>query len=237
MQDVMHRPHNGLLSLGFIVTVWAASGGMNMTLSAMDRCYDLPKGRPFYKQRLLAIVLTLVAAILSLAVLVLLPIGALAERWVEQQHMNAVSALTLFLWTVTRYLLAIVLMFTLVSIVHHFGPSIKQDFHPITPGSVFTVAVWLLLEALFRLYVDKFGKYDQTYGAVGGVAILLLFFYIDAVVLLIGAEINSEFDFAKGIPRGTYDFRESATVRFAEPESSEDDGEDGVVEEASPERG
>ena len=229
IQNVMHRPHNGLLSLGFVVTVWAASGGMNMTISAMDLCYDLPKGRPFYKQRLLAIGLTMIATVFIMGVLVVLPLGALAERWVISQHVAAVSKGTIWLWNGARYVLAVILLFTLVAIVYYFGPHIHQQFQIITPGAVFTVIVWLMLEALFRFYVNKFGKYDQMYGAVGGVAILLLFFYIDAVVLLIGAEINSEIDFARGIPRGTYDFRDSATLVFHEPESSEDDDDETCV--------
>src|SRR5208282_4552866 len=73
----------------------------------------------------------------------------------------------------------------------------------LTPGAVFSMAVWLILAFAFRFYINRFGaaSYNHTYGAVAGVAILLLFFYIDASVLLIGAEINSEVDFAMlGLP-------------------------------------
>jgi membrane protein len=68
--------------------------------------------------------------------------------------------------------------------------------------------VWFVLDELFRFYVDRFARYDQTYGTFGGAAILLLFFYIDGLVLLIGAEINSEIDFETlGVARGAKDFR------------------------------
>ena len=96
---------------------------------------------------------------------------------------------------------ALLLMFAVLAMVYHFGPSFKQRFVPITPGALFCVAVWLLLGWLFKLYLVEFGgaqNYRSTYGAVAGAAILLLFFYIDALVLLIGAEINSEIDFALG---------------------------------------
>src|SRR5207237_417478 len=77
----------------------------------------------------------------------------------------------------------------------------------LTPGSLFAIVVWLGLGFVFRFYVERWGKYNQTYGTVGGVVILLLFFYIDAVVLLIGAEIDSEVDFeVLKIRRGTRDF-------------------------------
>jgi uncharacterized BrkB/YihY/UPF0761 family membrane protein len=88
----------------------------------------------------------------------------------------------------------VALMLFVVTIVYHFGPAIKQRWRILTPCSVFTVVSWVLLGLVFRIYVDKYGKYGQTYGAVGGVAVMLLLFYLDALVLLIGAEINAEVD-------------------------------------------
>src|SRR5881394_2666234 len=106
------------------------------------------------------------------------------------------------------------MMFSVVNILYHWGPSIKQRFSYITPGAVFAVTVWILLAVGFRLYVDKFGEFNETYGTVGGVAILLLAFYIDAYVVLVGAEINSEIDFAVlGVPRGSRDFRTPCEVK------------------------
>jgi membrane protein len=102
--------------------------------------------------------------------------------------------LWLVIWQVARYGLALMLMLGIVAVIYHFGPNVRQRWKFITPGSVFTVGVWLALGVAFRVYVDKFGKYGETYGAVGGVIILLFFFYLDALVLLVGAEINSEVD-------------------------------------------
>ena len=232
IQNVMEHQHRGLMSLGIIVALWAASGGMSLTLRAMDICFDLPHGRPLYRQRILAIILTVVSCVFILATLILLPIGTLAINWIAERHIAGISAGMLLLLNIARFAAAAILMFTFVAIVYYFGPWIKQEFHVLTPGAVFTVGVWLLLASFFRMYIEKFGRYDQTYGTVGGVAILLLFFYIDAMVLLIGAEINSEIDFARGIPRGTYDFRQGAIQLEQEPESSEDESEGGAEKAA-----
>jgi membrane protein len=102
--------------------------------------------------------------------------------------------LWLVLWQVTRYGLALLLLLAIVAVIYHFGPNIRQRWRFVTPGSVFTVGVWLLLGVAFRIYVDHFGRYGEMYGAVGGVIVLLFFFYLDALVLLVGAEINSEID-------------------------------------------
>ena len=100
---------------------------------------------------------------------------------------------------ILRYTVALALLFCITGVIYYIGPNLKHKFHLLTPGAVFSVAVWLILGAVFRLYINKFGgeqSYSKTYGTVAGLVILLLFFYIDALVLLIGAEINSEIDFA-----------------------------------------
>ena len=277
VQRVLDNKAGGLSVLSIALTLWAAAGGMNMTMAALDKAYDVERSRPFYKQRPLAIGLTLIVVVLILTVLVLIPIGTIATRWAENhvfqrsakmdtrrptrgampastqsaafedevggatasrqpaatrtqsattQGAATQSATTvpilpaapvpgmppgykflLTTWQIGRFTLGILLMLATVAIIYHFGPNVKQRWRLLTPGSVFTVVVWMALGAAFRAYIDKYGKYDQTYGAVGGVAILLLFFYIDAVVLLVGAEINSEVDYVSlGLEPGATDF-------------------------------
>jgi membrane protein len=210
--DILSHPRKGLLGIGLLLTLWAASGGVNMTITALDKCYEVGNGRPFYKQRPMAIALTIIVAVLVLCLLVLLPIGTVAIRWIEANSYGYISTPLLWTWKIARYPLAVLLMFATIHVLYYFGPSIKQKYVFITPGGVFVVMVWMLLAVAFRFYVDKFGKYNETYGTVGGVAILLILFYFDAVVLLIGAEINSEIDFeVLKVPRGSRDFRLAAT--------------------------
>lgn len=195
---------SGFLSFGLLLTIWAASGGMSMTMYALDKAYDIEKGRAFWKHRLIAIGLTLVVATLMILVMILLPVGTGVTRWMLRNEM--VGDLAVIAINTFRYTIALALMFILLAVIYHFGPSFRSKFQSITPGAVFTVAVWVLLGFAFRMYLTKFGgadSYDKMYGAVAGAVILLLLFYLDAVVLLVGAEINSEIDFALlGIPSG-----------------------------------
>ena len=94
--------------------------------------------------------------------------------------------------TFARYIVAIALMLAVLCLLYTFGTRVRHRFSFVTPGAIFTLLVWIILGESFRFYVDKFGKYQKTYGAVGGVAIILLFFYLDALVMLIGAEINNQ---------------------------------------------
>jgi membrane protein len=198
VDSVLDAPSaRGFLSFGLVLTLWAASGGMSMTMSALDKAYDMEKVRPYWKQRLLAIVLMAICASLLILVMVLLPVGTGVLTWLV--HRGQIFSWLYYLINVVRYVIALLLMFTILAILYHFGTCYKQKFHPVTPGAVFTVAVWLILGVAFKLYLTKFGgaaNYNRMYGAVAGAAILLLFFYIDSLTLLVGAEINSEIDFA-----------------------------------------
>ena len=121
---------------------------------------------------------------------------------------ESISFWTIWLVNFVRWGLAVLALLLALALVYHFGPSLRRRWRLVTPGALFSVVVWIVLAYAFKYYVNHFGRYHRTYGAVGGVAILLLFFYIDAVVLLVGAEINSEIDYeVLKVPRGCRDLR------------------------------
>jgi membrane protein len=215
LTSIMHDQRRGWLGIGLIVTIWVSSGGMAMTMSALDRCYDITESRPYYKQRAIAIAVMLGVTIGILIMIVLLPIGTAVGEWLKAQR--AISPPLQIAFDASRYFLSIVFALFVLSIIYYFGPNIRQRFRFLSPGAVFSAFVWILLDIMFRFYVDRFARYDRTYGSVGGAAILLLFFYIDALVLLIGAEINSEIDFESlGVPTGSRDFTTQVQKNLSE---------------------
>jgi len=213
VDTLLNSKPTGFLTMGLVLAVWGASGGIAMTCNALDKCYDVDRPRPFYRVRSLAIMLTIIEAVLLLAVAILLPIATTVRHWVQNilsnmEHPIHVPGWAFFVFDISRYVLALACMFSALALLYYFGPRVRQRFRIFSPGAVFCVIVWLLLGTVFRLYVNTFGKYEQTYGPVGGVVILLLLFYLDAVVLLIGAEINSEIDYlALNRKPGDTDFR------------------------------
>ena len=214
LEAQLEHPKGWLTFVGLALALWAASGGMAMTMAALDKVYELEVGRPFYKQRPLAVLLTVVVAALILSVVVLLPVGTAFRTWlIHKQVITETQLGWVVLFDIVRWMLALLFMVTALTVIYHFGPSVKHRFQWLTPGAGFCLVVWVVLGLLFKLYVAKFGKYEQTYGTVGGVAVLLLFFYVDALVLMIGAEINSEIDFeVLKVKRGTRDFRPAEDV-------------------------
>lgn len=191
----LSETRGGLLSAGLLVALWAASGGMSQTMLALDKCYDVAKpDRPFYIHRPLAIVLTLVTATLMLLVLILLPIGGVIIAW-AWNHFHLPDRLAILV-NVARWSLGVLLMMAALNVVYYFGTRVRQRYRFITPGAAFCIMVWIVMGLGFRFYVDRYAVqgYNKTYGAVGGVAILLVIMYLCAVCLLVGAEINSIID-------------------------------------------
>lgn len=213
--NLLHRKEGKLLPrlIGLTLALWAASGGMAMTMNALDTCYEVHKGRPFYVHRPIAVGMTVVVAALILLVVCLLPVGTLAKYWVQEHYPWTHGTFLVLAFDIIRWTLAIVFLISALSILYQKGTSIRRRWTWLTPGALFCVLVWIGMGLAFKLYVTKFAKISETYGTVGGVVVLLLFFYIDAVVLLVGAQINSEIDFkVLGVDRGSRNYVEAEII-------------------------
>lgn len=192
LKQVLDRPAGSLLSIGILIALFGASGGMNATMAALDRCYDVEIGRRYVKQRSVAALLTVGVAALIILVLCLVPV---TTQLLERFQITGATAVVL---NISRFTVAGFLCLTILSLIYHFGPSVRSHWTWISPGSLFVLIVWAALAFGFRYYIDNFAaaSYAKTYGVVGSIVLLLLVLYVDAIVLLIGAEINSEVDFA-----------------------------------------
>ncbi len=172
-----------VLGLSALTAIWAASSGMNALIRALNTTYGVEEGRPFWKVRGLAILMVLITAVLVLsAAMIAIAIPALAA-WVGGPLGTAI------VWL--RLPLAGVLMMFVWAMLYYVLPDVEQKFKFITPGSVIGVLVWVLASYGFSKYVSNFGKYEATYGALGGVIVMLLWMWISAQVLLLGAEVNA----------------------------------------------
>jgi membrane protein len=172
-----------LLGLGALAAIWAASGGVMALMRALNLAYDVKEGRPWWKVRGIAILMTLVAGLLALtAALVAIAAAPLADR------IGGPIGLAIG-WL--RLPVAGLLMMLLWALLYYVLPDVEQRFKFITPGSVGGVVLWVLASWAFSRYVTSFGSYDKTYGSLGGVIVLLLWMWISTMVLLVGAEMNA----------------------------------------------
>jgi membrane protein len=194
LEEVQAGAHGGLLSIGAVAALWAASSGMASVMTALNVAYDVEDTRPWWTRRLLSIVLTVGFALFILGALMLLVFGG---------RIGAALAAGLGLgpfftlaWNVLNVPLVIAFVLIGIALVYYLAPAAKQHWRWVTPGSVVALVLWLAMSMGLRLYVAHFADYSATYGSIGGVILLMLWLYLTGVALLVGAEINAEIEHA-----------------------------------------
>lgn len=173
----------GLLTFSALAAIWAASGGIDALTRALNVVYDVEESRPWWKARAVALGMTLVTAAVALAAALL----AIALPPIAQWLGGPLG--TALLWL--RLPVAGALMMLLWALLYWGLPNVEQKFRFLTPGTIFGVAVWVAASWGFSVYVRNFGNYEATYGALGGVIVLLLWMWISSQVVLLGAEANA----------------------------------------------
>lgn len=192
--DEMQDQKSGFLSFGILVALWSASIGVRSLMNAMNKAYDVEEGRPAWKLMLLSVVYTIGLALILLSTAALMIIGPQVIEWLADQV--GMKEIVVILWTWLRWPIVVVLMMLVVAVLYYVTPDVEQKFSFITPGSVLAVIVWIAASVGFGIYVQNFGNYDATYGSIGAVIVLLLYFYISSAVLLFGAEMNAVLEHA-----------------------------------------
>ena len=193
-----------LFFVGLGLSLWSASGYVGAFMRAANIVYETPEGRPFWKLRPLQLLVTLVMILLLAAVLLGLVLTGPVVSAVAGPLGIGSTAQTVFniaKWPIM--LIAVILMF---AVLFHAAPNVKlPGFKWVTPGAILALVVWIVVSVAFAFYVANFGSYDKTYGALGGVVILLMWMWLTNVALLLGMELNAERErsreLAAGMPR------------------------------------
>ncbi len=202
LEEITKASSGGKLSFGILAALWAASNGMGAISESLNAAYNVKESRPWWKARLVSIFLTIALSVLIIVALVLMLYGGdIAYKVAGKYGFGGVFTTV---WLVLQW--PIVLFFILMSfsLIYYFGPDLKdQDWKWVTPGSLIGVGLWVLVSLAFKLYLEFFDSYSATYGSLGAVIILMLWFYLTGAAILIGGEINSEIENAaaeKGAP-------------------------------------
>jgi membrane protein len=181
------RPH--LLTLGLGAALYSASRGVNSVRTALNRAYDVKESRPLWKTELLAFGMTIGGGLLLLVGIAMLVSGGSAGQWAARHLYVADQYVTVLKWI--RWPITTVAIMLAAALSYYLLPDVRQKFKFITPGSVIGTLVWFLASWCFGTYVSHFGSYNVTYGSIGGVIVLLTWFYITAFILLMGGEMNA----------------------------------------------
>jgi membrane protein len=177
------------LALSLLVALWSAMNGTKSIIAALNVAYEERERRSFLRLNLVALLFTLggiVGLTLGLAVIVVVP-AALSFSWLGPLAAAAVRSCS--------FALLFGLTVAALSVLYRWAPSREvAKWRWITPGSLLAASLWLLASLAFSFYVSSFGAYDAAYGALGGVVVALLWFYISAYAVILGAELNAELE-------------------------------------------
>jgi len=189
------------LVLGSLGAVWAASGAMGSVVKAVNRVYERPETRPFWKLRIVSIVLVIATAVVTAGMLLLVVLGSTLGRAIERR--TPLGGGFLLVWNIARWPIAFAAVLILFALVYYLAPNVDhRNWRWVSPGSLLGGLLWLGLSGLFALYTALSNSYTKTYGTLAGGIVLLLWLNYSAWALLFGAELNSQLDRgADGPPR------------------------------------
>jgi membrane protein len=176
--------------VSILLALWGVSGAFRSVMEAMNVMYEVEEDRPFWKVYGLSIFMSLAVVVLLLGALVLVVFGE--PIGVTVADVVGLGSVFATVWSIVQWpVVACVVLFTF-SLIYYFAPAAKQRFRWISPGSLIAFVFWLAFSLLFSLYVSNFGgsSYNETYGSLAGVIILLLYVYYSALIMLVGAEMN-----------------------------------------------
>jgi membrane protein len=180
------------LLIGIALALWSASSGMAATQVGLDVAYDVPQDRTFVKKRLMALVLIVAALVLGGVAIALIVFGQPLGEYIRG---NVVGGdYFVWVWTTVRWVLAILAVVTLFAVFYYIGPNRQPpSWAWLSPGGVVGAVIWVAASLLFSAYVSSFGgSYAKTYGALAGVVVLVLWLWLSALAILVGAELNGE---------------------------------------------
>ena len=198
------------LVIGLATALWSASAYVGAFMRASNVIYEVPEGRPFWKLRPLQLLVTLVMIVLTaLVALGLVLTGPVVEAVADP---IGLSSTAVDIWNIAKWPVLAALFITVIAVLYYASPNVKlRGFTWVTPGSLVAIAIWIVASALFALYVANFGSYDKTYGTLGGLIALLVWFWITNLAILFGHQLNAErersLEIEEGRPGATEDLQ------------------------------
>lgn len=184
IKDFINKPRNGLLSLGFLLSMFFSSNAMMGIQRSFDKNYIGFKKRKGLQKRLAALKITFI-----MYVLVFISVLLLVAQGKVLSFLNVNNTWRSIIIN-TRWLVVILLFFTCISYIYRHAPAVHKKWRLINPGSILATALMLLMTLLFSWWVSRFGHYNELYGSIGTVLIMMVLIFINSLVLLIGFELN-----------------------------------------------
>ena len=174
--------------ISILLALWGVSGAFRSVMEAMNVMYAVEEDRPFWKVYGLSIFMSLAVIVLLLGALLLVVFGE--SIGVTVADLVGLGSVFATIWSIVQWPIVACVVLLAFALIYYFAPAAEQKFRWISPGSFLAFVFWLIFSLLFSLYASTAGSYNETYGSLAGVIILMLYVYYSALIMLVGAEMN-----------------------------------------------
>ncbi|MBT3871754.1 MAG: YihY/virulence factor BrkB family protein [Flavobacteriaceae bacterium] len=186
--DIIDNPRGGLLSLVFLLTIFLMTNGVNAIFSSFEYSYHITINRSFFKQYFVA---SLVSIFLALLLLLTIVIIVFSERFIWDLSKEELLSNGVFWIEVIRTIIFLILVYFVIAILYYFGIKKGKNNRFFSIGAFVTTMLFVLTTYLFGVYITNFSNYNESYGSIGALLILMLYIWINSNLLLLGFELNA----------------------------------------------
>jgi membrane protein len=190
IQDIVLRQHGGLLSIGFLLALYFSANGILGMITAFNNTTHSIETRTVFKQYLISILLVFIVVVILLVSVSAIIGGTEIMNYLRDQQILT-SGLAYYLIKISRWIVVLLMLFFAVSFMYFLAPARKTHFRFISAGSTLATLLFLATTAGFNYYVDQFSNYNALYGSIGTLLIIMMWFYFNSLVLIIGFELNA----------------------------------------------
>jgi membrane protein len=188
--DIIERPRSGLLSITFVLAIYFATNGFDSIIEAFNNTYHTIETRSWIKQKLISSLLFFIISVIVILSIALITTGSyILKFFVEQQILT--SSITYYLLMAVKWLILVAMFFFTISFIYYLAPAKASKFRFISAGSSLATFLSLIASMAFNYYVQNFSSYNALYGSIGTLLIILVWIYFNAIILLIGFELNA----------------------------------------------
>ncbi|MCD4735392.1 MAG: YihY/virulence factor BrkB family protein [Bacteroidales bacterium] len=196
LADIINRPRGGLLSFTFVLALYFATNGFQSVIDAFNRSYHAIESRSWIKRRLISILLFLIITIILILAISLIISGSFVLKYLLAENILG-GVLTYWLLEILRWVIIIAIFFFSISFIYYLAPAKESQFRFISAGSTLATLLSLAASIGFNYYVQNFSSYNALYGSIGTLLIVLIWIYFNALILLIGFELNTSIQQAR----------------------------------------
>lgn len=194
--DIVSKQNGRLFSFGFLTTLFFATNGVNRLMQAFNKSSLQNETRTYLRRRWVALVLTVVISVSLLVAVAIMIAGHKILIFLQHQFDSKAQAWYIVI-ALLRWLIVIVIFFVTVSLLYRYGPAHKQRWKFLSPGSILATALAVFTSLGFTFYINNFSSYNKLYGSIGTLIVIMIWLYLNSLIILIGFELNASIELSK----------------------------------------